>query len=93
MRPPEITSRIQRDHLRDLLDCERTTARMPAVTLTGLLAIHDPEPLPPEPVPEPVIVRFHAPGPWHLDRLPRPAIVAVSASAALFVLSLLVRLL
>lgn len=54
MRQPENTSPIRREDLRELLDLEapaaqqRTTARMPAVTLTGLLTLKDEE-LPPLP--------------------------------------------
>jgi len=56
MRQPEITSRIHREHLKELLETEapvreqRITARMPAVTLTGLLTLRD-EDLPPPPPP------------------------------------------
>lgn len=56
MRQPEITSRIHRDHLQELLETEapvreqRITARMPAVTLTGLLTLRE-EDLPPLPPP------------------------------------------
>jgi hypothetical protein len=56
MRQPENTSRIPRENLRELLETEapvtkqRTTARMPAVTLTGLLTLKD-EDLPPLPPP------------------------------------------
>lgn len=56
MRQPEITSRIHREHLQALLETEapvkqqRTTAPMPAVTLTGLLTLRD-EPLLPLPAP------------------------------------------
>jgi len=97
MRPPETTARIQREHLRELLDLEepaprqRTTARMPAMTLTGLLTLRD-EDLPPEP--RPIIVKFHTPGPLHvLEGVSRSMVVAVSFSATLLVLSLLWRLL
>ena len=56
MREPEITCRIHREHLRELLETEapvreqRITARMPAVTLTGLLTLRE-EDLPPLPPP------------------------------------------
>ncbi len=95
----EITSRIERAHLRELLDLEapaprqRTTARMPAMTLSGLLTLRD-EDIPPDlkPEPTPVAVRLHTFGLWQLERLPRPAIIAVSFSATLLLLSILWRL-
>lgn len=97
MRASETTTPIRREHLRELLDLEepaprqRTTARMPAMTLTGLLTIRD-EDLPPEP--RPLMVRFHTPGPLHvLETAPRSLIVAVSFSATLLLVSLLLRLL
>lgn len=91
MRPPETTARIERDHLRELLDLERITARMPAMTLTGLLTVRD-EDLDPEP--RPLTVKFHTPGPLHvLETAPRSLVMAVSFSAALLLLSLLSRLL
>ena len=90
MRPPETTARIERDHLRELLDLERTTARMPAMTLTGLLTVSDDD-LAPEP--RPLTVKFHTPGPLYmLENMSRSMVVAVSFSATLFVLSLLWRL-
>jgi len=98
MRSLETTARIQREHLRELLDLEepaprqRTTARMPAMTLTNLLTLRD-EDLPPEP-PAPVVVRFHTPGPLHMfEAWPRSLVVAVSFSATLLLLTLLARLL
>jgi hypothetical protein len=59
MREPEITCRIHREHLKELLDTEapalkqRTTAKMPAVTLTGLLCLSDEDlqAMPPPPPP------------------------------------------
>jgi hypothetical protein len=97
MRSLETTARIQREHLRELLDLEepaprqRTTARMPAMTLTNLLTLRDDE-LPP--APEPVVVRFHTPGPLHMfEAWPRSLVVAVSFSATLLLLTLLARLL
>jgi hypothetical protein len=97
MRSLETTARIQREHLRELLDLEepaprqRTTARMPAMTLTNLLTVRDDD-LPPEPAP--VVVRFHTPGPLHfLESYPRSLVVAVSFSATLLLVSLLARLL
>jgi hypothetical protein len=54
MRELETTARIRREDLKDLLETEaktqRITARMPAVTLTGLLTLRD-EDLPPIPPP------------------------------------------
>ena len=140
MREPEITARICRDDLKELLDTEaptpkqRTTAKMPAVTLTGLLCLRDEDlaampppppprsrprgtdrgvrtlairPLTPPPLPEDgVLVRFAPAKSWPLDRwpapvvrlarslarvpkqlasLPRPAVIAVSASATLLI--------
>jgi hypothetical protein len=91
MRSPETTARIERDHLRELLDLERTTARMPAMTLTGLLTVRD-EDLAPDP--RPLVVKFHTPGPLHvLEAMPRSLVIAVSFSATLLVISLLLRLL
>lgn len=95
----EITSRIEREHLRELLDLEepaprqRTTARMPAMTLSGLLTLRD-EDVPPDLKPEltPLAVKLHTFGLWQLERMPRPAIVAVSFSATLLLLSILWRL-
>jgi hypothetical protein len=108
------TARIRREDLRDLLDTEaktqRITARMPAVTLTGLLTLRD-EDLPPIPSPRvrpqgtkrvqtvdgpsPVIVSFRqpAPTPWNLDQWPSPFVIALSCSATLLFISLLLRLL
>jgi len=92
MRPPEITSRIQRDHLRELLDVEsppqrqRTTARMPAVTLTGLLTLRDDD-APAEP--RPVKVRFLGASPLQLENWPRSTIIIASFSATLLLASLL----
>lgn len=131
MRPPEITSRIHREHLKELLETEaplkeqRITARMPAVTLTGLLCLRDEDlqalPPPPPPRSRPrgtardvhtlairpltpppdtgLVVRFSTPSGWPLDRwpdsvvrlarrvasLPRPLVIALSASATLVI--------
>ena len=91
MRPPETTARIERTHLRELLDLERTTARMPAMTLTGLLTVDDDDLAP---RPRPLVVKFHTPGPLHfLENMPRSMIVAISCSATLLMMSLLWRLL
>jgi hypothetical protein len=137
MREPETTARIRRDDLKELLDLEapapkqRTTAKMPAVTLTGLLCLRDEDlleiPEPPKPPAPPrvrpqgtqrevhtyamrpltpppsegMVVRFKdtpASG-WPLDRwpvslirarraiarMPRPLIIAFSASATLVI--------
>lgn len=122
------TARIRREDLRDLLDTEkksqRTTARMPAVTLTGLLTLRD-EALPPLPAPRPqgtnhrlktsdrppdraasvdevrapeispLVVSFRqpAPSPWNLDQWPSPFVIALSCSATLLLVSLLLRIL
>jgi hypothetical protein len=62
----EPTSRIERDELLGLLntttpvDHQRITARMPVVTLQGLLEAEAEEEAAPLP-PPPVIVRFNAP--------------------------------
>jgi hypothetical protein len=114
MRELETTARIRREDLKDLLETEaktqRTTARMPAVTLTGLLTLRD-EDLPPIPPPrvrpqgtkrmqtldEPssLVVAFREPSPtpWNLDQWPSPFVIALSCSATLLVISLLLRLL
>jgi hypothetical protein len=135
MRQPETTARIRRDDLKDLLDIEapaqkqRTTAKMPAVTLTGLLCLRDEDlaamPPPPPPRKRPrgtdrgvetmamrpltpppghgLVVRFKDPSGWPLDEwpaalmrlgrqfasLPRPVVIAFSASATLILLLLL----
>src|SRR5206468_3580044 len=126
------------DDLKELLDTEapapkqRTTAKMPAVTLTGLLTLRDEdlEAMPPPPPPRKrargtdrdvrtlairpltpppdheVVVRFTeplVPSAWPLDhwpapvvrfgkrlaQLPRPTIIAVSASVTLIVARLI----
>jgi hypothetical protein len=91
MCPSETTARICREELRDLLDIERNqqrvTARMPALTLTGLLLLHDD---PPEPE---IIIQFHAPWLLTLEQWPRALVIAATCSAAMFVISLLWRLL
>ena len=100
MREPEDTRRIRREHLLELLETEapvrqqRTTARMPAMTLTDLLAL--PEEAPPIVVsPRPIVVSFRTPTPqvWDVETWPRGFVVAVSFSATLLVISLLLRLL
>ncbi|MBV8762038.1 MAG: hypothetical protein JO257_32390 [Deltaproteobacteria bacterium] len=142
MRDLETTARIKREDLTDLLEVEaapakqRTTARMPAVTLSNLLCIKDDAPLPetiagtkrarargtrrdieslemrpltPPPAEATPIVRFRNTAEqrtWPLDRwpvpvlratnylrhLPRPVVIAFSASATL-VLARLITLL
>jgi hypothetical protein len=114
MRELETTARIRREDLKDLLETEaktqRITARMPAVTLTGLLTLRD-EDLPPIPPPRvrpqgtnrhrtvdgpaPVVVSFREPSPpaWNLDQWPSPFVIALSCSATLIVISLLLRFL
>jgi hypothetical protein len=83
----ETTARIEREHLRDLLDRERITAQMPAVTLTGLLTLPDED----DP---PMIVRFHTPGPLHvLETMPRSMVVAISFSTTMLFVMLLWHLL
>jgi hypothetical protein len=57
------------------------------MTLTGLLEQ-------PEPGPRPIVVRFHTPGPLHvLESSPRSVVIALSFSATLLLVSLLIRLL
>jgi hypothetical protein len=112
MRELETTARIRREDLKDLLETEaktqRITARMPAVTLTGLLTLRD-EDLPPIPPPrvrpqgtrrmptldEGFAVSFREPSPpaWNLDQWPSPFVIALSCSATLIVISLLLRFL
>jgi len=138
MRQPEITSRIHREHLTELLETEapikeqRITARMPAVTLSGLLCLRDEDlqamPPPPPPRKRPrgtardvhtlairpltpppdigLVVRFSTPSGWPLDRwpdafvrcarwlasLPRPLMIALSASLTLVIARLVTLL-